>query len=106
MTTAVKKQRALFPDMPKNPQMVEPSTGRLLPEWALFLSQLSQALQTNYQREGVRAPSQNDTDLANIKDQRNLVGNIIYDETNKVFKAIIHKTEDPFETETKTFQFV
>lgn len=107
MTTATQKQKTLFPDLPHDMQIVDQVTGQLMPQWHLFFEQFLQALQTNFQKEGVRAPSQEATDITNIKDQENLIGNIIYDSTNKVFKGIILDTAgDPPTTQTKTFQFV
>ena len=74
-----KKQSALFPDFPGGGPAIDTKTGEFTPQWLLFFQQLSQALQFNFQKEGVKAPSQTSANIANITNTDTIIGNIIYD---------------------------
>lgn len=108
MAVAAKKQSALFPDMPRSDQAIDPKTGRWMPEWMLFFSQLSQALQSNYQREGIKVPQQESADITEIDSSNSttIVGNIIYDSDTDEWKGIQVDTVSPFTTKIVTFQVV
>lgn len=85
------KQLQLFPDMPHDLHMINLQTGEITPQWQAFFDQLSQAAQNNFQKEGVRAPSQTAADITTIGASNNAarVGNIIYDSDNNQFKVIV-----------------
>lgn len=55
MTTQLKKKQAIFPDFPRNPQVVD-GNGNLTSHWNLGLSNVFQALQKNYKNEGILIP--------------------------------------------------
>ncbi len=101
MTTTAKKQSTVFPDLPRHSTLVD-SGGALTHEWSLYFEQLNTALQNNYQREGVKIPSQTSADLTTIETQANLngtgihIGNIIYDSTTKKFKGFVLATDGGF----------
>jgi hypothetical protein len=90
------KQLQLFPDLPHDKHIVDLKTGIINHEWLLFFDQLVLAAQSNFQKEGVRAPSQTAADIAIIganppgrTENAARVGNIIYDTDNNVFKVIV-----------------
>lgn len=103
----MRKQTTLFPDVPRDDQMVDPETGRLKAQWYLYFQNLSLTLQSNYQTEGVKAPSQTTTDISNIKNKQNVIGNIVYDTVANTWKGIIQVTPGtpttPPVTMVKTF---
>lgn len=103
MTTTAKKQSSIIPDMPRDNQIVDSKTGKMTPHWQLYFQQLNLALQSTLQKEGLQAPSQTSTDITNIKNQNNLVGNIIFDSTHSQWKGIIYN--DPLIPTTTTVTF-
>lgn len=94
------KQVSIIPDLPRSPQVVD-REGNLQPEWKLFFSQLTQALQTNLKPEGILLPQQmasNITLLTGVASK----GNILYDSTNDVFKGNVQTAPNTFTWKTFT----
>lgn len=98
-----RKQQAIFPDLPRDKQMVD-KHGEITPHWDLFFQQLVMALQTNFKPEGIVVPPQSAANIANLGNTSGSIGNIIYDSTNNLFKGIILVSlGPPVVTITKTF---
>lgn len=103
MTTQRNKQQAIFPDLPRDKQLVD-KNGEITPHWDLYFQQLTMALQTNYKPEGIVMPPKPATEIADLGDTSASIGNIIYDSTNNLFKGIILVSiGPPIVTITKTF---
>lgn len=66
MTTEIKQPQAIFPDLPRDTQVVD-EQGRLTMHWSLGLSQLYQALQANFKNEGILLPPLTATQIAAIQ---------------------------------------
>ena len=102
MTTQTKKQQAIFPDLPRDNRIVD-DKGFINPDWQLFFSRLTMALQTNFKPEGIVVPPKIATEIADLGNVNEAIGNIIYDSTNNQFKGIILVSLNPVVTITKTF---
>ena len=103
MTTQTQHQQAIFPDLPRDNQVVD-KNGEITPAWNLFFQQLIMALQTNFKPEGLVIPPKSAADIANLGNVSESIGNIIYDNTNNVFKGLILVSlGPPIVTITKTF---
>lgn len=101
--TQTRKQQAIFPDLPRDKQVVD-REGNITPHWDLYFQQLTMALQTNFKPEGIVVPPQSATNIASLGDISGAIGNIIYDSTNNAFKGIILSSlGPPIVTVTKTF---
>lgn len=103
MATQKILSKSIFPDCPRDPQILDMKTGSINPVWQLFFQQLSQALQTNYKNEGVVLPPLSNDQILGLGDAEQAVGNIFYDKTNKLFKGIVLNTPLPLTTTTVTF---
>lgn len=79
------KQVSIIPDLPRGQKFVD-QAGNIMPEWQLFFTQLTQALQTNLKPEGILLPQQPTSNIALLTDVASLA-NIIYDSTSNVFKG-------------------
>lgn len=98
-----RKQQAIFPDLPRDSQLVN-NKGEITAVWSLFFQQLVLTLQTNLKPEGFVIPPQSDTNIAKLGNTSASIGNIIYDSTNNAFKGIILVSlGPPIVTATKTF---
>lgn len=101
MATETIKQQAIFPDVPRNPQIVD-DRGNITPQWYLFFQNLGQALQVNLKPEGFVIPDQPPANIALLTSTLS-IANILYDSTNNVFNGNINNTtaatEDSFTTE-------
>lgn len=95
MTTQTKKQQAIFPDLPRDDQVVDLKTGTLTSDWHLFFQQLVMALQTNFKPEGIVVPPKSDTDIVQLTGTTSN-NNIIYDSTNDLFKGNVAGTWKTF----------
>lgn len=104
MTLPIAK-KGPFPDIPRNPQLVDMATGRITTEWFLYLQQLNLALQTNFKTGGIVIPQLTATEIGNLGNIFPSIGNIVYDQTNKVFKGIVADATLP-DTLTKTFVMI
>lgn len=101
-----KKQQAIFPDTPRDKNMVD-KDGNITQHWDLYFQQLSMALQTNFKPEGIVVPPKEAVDIAGLGNTSGSIGNIIYDSTNNEFKGIVVVTMGPpIVTVTKTFTLV
>ena len=95
---------AIFPDYPRDSQMIDLKTGRMNPQWYLFFQQLTQALQTNLKPVGFVIPPLATTNNADLGNRASAVGNIVFNSTTQEFKGIIEVTPgDPSVTVVKTF---
>lgn len=98
-----RQQQAIFPDLPRDKQMVD-KNGEINPAWDLYFQQLTMALQTNLKPEGFVIPPKTATEIASLGNISESIGNIIYDSTNNQFKGIILTSiGPPIVTATKTF---
>lgn len=89
-------QQAIFPDLPRNSQMVD-KNGVITDDWSLFFQNLVTSLQNNYKPEGIVMPSQPQSNvniltgiksIYNIlynKDSNQFIGNIINSVSNAHF---------------------
>lgn len=103
MTSQTLKQSAIFPDLPRDDQVVD-HEGNITSSWKLYFQQLTMALQTNFKPEGIVVPPQSDTNIALLGNVSGSIGNIIYDSTNNAFKGILLVSiGPPIVTVTKTF---
>lgn len=103
MTTQTRQQQAIFPDLPRDDKIVD-AKGELTAHWKLYFDQLTMALQTNYKPEGIVVPPLSATNIGNLGNTNGSIGNIIYDNTNNVFKGILLVSlGPPVVTTTKTF---
>lgn len=103
MTTQTNKQQAIFPDLPRDDKVVD-KDGYMTSPWKLYFQQLTMALQTNYKPEGLVIPPKLASEIADLGDVSESIGNIIYDSTNNQFKGIILVSiGPPIVTVTKTF---
>jgi hypothetical protein len=103
MTTQTNKQQAIFPDLPRDTQVVD-KNGYMTSQWVLYFQQLTMALQTNFKPEGIVVPPQSASNIALLGGISSAIGNIIYDSTNNAFKGIILSSiGPPIVTATKTF---
>lgn len=101
--TQTRKQQAIFPDLPRDKQLVD-KNGEMTAHWDLFFQQLVMALQTNYKPEGIVVPPKTSSEIADLGNIIQAVGNIIYDSTSNEFKGIILSSiGPPVVTTTKTF---
>lgn len=100
--TQTRKQQAIFPDLPRDTQMVD-KNGIITAPWLLYFQQLTMALQTNYKPEGLVIPPKTAAEIADLGNVSASIGNIIYDTTNNLFKGIELVTLNPLVTVTKTF---
>lgn len=101
--TQARQQQAIFPDLPRDKQMVD-KQGNITQAWDLFFQQLVMALQTNFKPEGIVTPPKAASAIANLGNISESIGNIIYDSTNNEFKGIVLVTMGPpIVTITKTF---
>lgn len=57
-STALPSVSAIFPNLPRESQVVTPATGEFIPVWSLWAQQMNQALQRNFTPTGVLIPSQ------------------------------------------------
>lgn len=98
-----RKQQAIFPDLPRDPLLVD-KDGNITDPWNLYFQQLTMALQTNFKPEGIVVPPKPANEIALLGNVDESIGNIIYDSTNNQFKGIILVTlGPPVVTITKTF---
>ena len=103
MTSPRNKQQAIFPDLPRDDQVVD-KNGELTSSWKLYFQQLTLALQTNFKPEGIVVPPQSASNIAMLGGISAAIGNIIYDSTNNQFKGIVLTSiGPPIVTATKTF---
>jgi hypothetical protein len=101
--TQTRHQIAIFPDLPRDNQVVD-KDGILTPDWELYFTQLTQALQTNYKPEGLVIPPLSASNITNLGGISESIGNIIYDSTNNLFKGIVLVSiGPPIVTATMTF---
>lgn len=104
---ASNNQSGLFPDLPRSQVVVNKDTGEMTVDWYIYFQQMNQALQTNFNNEGLVVPKQTATNIAGLGNTQSSIGTMIYDTTNKQFKGIILDVAgDPPTTLTKTFQLV
>lgn len=102
--TQTRKQQAIFPDMPRDLTVIDLKTGQMTDGWALFFQQLTMALQTNFKPEGIVVPPKPSSEIADLGNISEAIGNIIYDITTNEFKGIILVSAGPpVVTITKTF---
>jgi hypothetical protein len=66
MTQQKSKQSAIFPDLPRDNQVVD-KDGNAQPHWELFFDQTVAALQSNYSPEGLLLPPLSAADIATIQ---------------------------------------
>jgi len=99
MSAPTQKQQALFPDVPRDPQVVDLKTGEFTAPWQLFFDQLIMSLQTNLKPEGFVIPQQTASNIALLTEQASQA-NIIYDATNNVFKGNILTAPDTYTWKT------
>jgi hypothetical protein len=90
MTTQTKKQQAIFPDLPRDEQVID-KDGVLTAPYRLFLQQLVMALQTNFKPEGFVVPPKPTSDIIQLIDSTS-INNIIYDSTTNQFKGNVNGT--------------
>lgn len=103
MTTQTVQSQAIFPDLPRDNQLVD-KNGIITAAWATFFQQLTQALQTNYKPEGIVVAPLSADNIADLGGTSGSIGNIIYDSTNNLFKGIVLASiGPPIVTATKTF---
>jgi len=110
MTAQVAKQSAIFPDLPRDDQIVE-EDGNGTSAWKLYFEQTTVALQANYSPEGLLLPPLSAADIATIQaiytpyigkplpqnDTTNgtqkfipdISGAMVFDSTNRVPKVFI-----------------
>lgn len=106
MSSPRNKQQAIFPDLPRDDQLVD-KDGNITSSWKLYFQQLTMALQTNFKPEGIVVPPKIATEIASLGDISAAIGNIIYDSTNNEFKGIVLVSiGPPIVTATKTFTLV
>lgn len=67
MTTQTRQPQSIFPDYPRESPVIDEKTKDFMPLWGLGLSQLFQALQTNYTNEGIIIPPLNSTQIATLQ---------------------------------------
>jgi hypothetical protein len=100
------KPKAIFPDMPRDTPFVG-ENGMIAPQWKNFFDQWSLAMQTFFKNEGLVIPQLSASDIASLGNTNASVGNILYDNTNNLFKGILLVTPGtlttPPVTITKTF---
>lgn len=84
MTTIDKKQQAIFPDFPREEQMVD-EKGNMTSPYRLYFQQLTMALQTNLKPEGFVVPPKPTTDITQLVGDAS-IGNIIVDSTTNDLK--------------------
>jgi len=90
MTTQTNKQQAIFPDLPRDKQVID-KEGNMTQQWDLFFQNLVMALQTNLKPEGFVVPPKPTSDIIQlIQDASN--NNIIYDSTTNEFKGNVNGT--------------
>lgn len=98
-----RKQQAIFPDLPRDSLLVD-KEGNITDSWNLYFQQLTMALQTNFKPEGIVVPPKPSSEIAQLGNVNESIGNIIYDSTSNQFKGIILVTlGPPVVTVTKTF---
>lgn len=101
--TQTRKQQAIFPDLPRDKKVVD-NEGNMMPSWLLFFQQLVMSLQTNFKPEGIVTPPKPSSEIANLGNVSEAIGNILYDNTTNQFKGIILVSlGPPIVTTTKTF---
>lgn len=88
MTTQIKKQSAIFPDLPREQKLID-ANGSLTPAWYLYFQQLTMALQTNLKPEGFVIPEKPTSDITNLSNTTSK-SNIIYDSTSNEFKGFVN----------------
>jgi hypothetical protein len=88
--TTVKKQLAIFPDCPRENQLID-KNGNITDNWQLYFNQLTMALQTNFKPEGIVVPPKPTTDIIQLTDDASNT-NIIYDSTTNEFKGNVNGT--------------
>lgn len=104
MTIERKLAQELFPDLPRSPNVIG-GDGNMDPLWALGLSNIFQALQKNFKREGVMLPPLTIDQINTIEGRYtpfigqsyntmlqtlpDITGATILDSTNKVPKVFI-----------------
>jgi hypothetical protein len=101
MTAPSIKQSSIIPDLPRDPQVVDPKTGELTASYKLFLDQLILALQTNFKPEGILFPQQPDSNIS-LLTNINSLANIVYDSTNNVFKGNVLTAPNTYTWKTFT----
>lgn len=106
MTTQIDKQKAVFPDLPRDDQIAD-RNGEITSQWKLYFQQLTMALQTNFKPEGFVIPPKIASEIASLGNVSESIGNILYDSTNNQFKGIVLVSlGPPIVTVTKTFTLV
>lgn len=90
MTTQEKKQIAIFPDLPRDPIVIN-EKGMFTDPYKLFFQQLVMALQTNFKPEGYVIPPKPTSDIIQLIAQASN-NNIIYDSTTNQFKGNVNGT--------------
>lgn len=101
MTTQTKQSQSIFPDYPREQNIVQ-KDGTITPRWGLALSSLFQALQVNFKNEGILFPALTATQIADIQaiytpfigsplpqNIPDISGQSIFDSTNRVPKVFI-----------------
>jgi hypothetical protein len=90
MTTQTIKQQAIFPDLPRDENIVD-NNGNLTPHWHLYFQQNAMALQTNLKPEGFVIPPKPTSDIIQLIGSTS-VNNVIYDSTTNEFKGNVNGT--------------
>jgi hypothetical protein len=83
--TQTRKQQAIFPDLPRDPQVID-ENGKMTEIWKWYFQSLTLALQTNFNPEGILVPSQSAANIALLTGIQSSA-NILYDSTNNEFKG-------------------
>ncbi len=99
--------QAIIPALPRDPKIIDKTTGEINSSWYNFFQQLTLALQTNLNNEGIVIPPLSATNIALLGNKTQSIGTMMYDNTNNVFKGIVNVPQmdpnDPIVTQTVTF---
>src|ERR1700722_5729076 len=99
--------QAIIPALPRDPKIIDKTSGEINSEWYNFFQQLTLALQTTLNNEGLLIPPLAADDIALLGNNAQSVGTMMYDSTNNVFKGMLNVPQmdpnDPIVTQTVTF---
>jgi hypothetical protein len=101
--SANKKAQTVFPDLPRNNNIVDINTGKINDGWALYFQQLTQTLQYFFSNEGFKLPTLTENEIDQLGNISDSIGRIMYDSSNNVPKCIIQTGINPITTTIKTF---
>ncbi len=87
--------QTLFPDIPRDPQVIDLKSGMMKPQWQLFFAQLNQTLQTNLTSVGFLIPRLTSTLTTDFNNDTKYVGNIVFNSTSNEFKGIVAAVGSP-----------